>query len=154
MRLLLAERLWPPHLFQPFVPEFSPSRSTVYKLRFANVLGRIDGDLKKVIRDCSLQSDSEIPHFQPFVGEFSEHGLQIAVCESPEGVIRIATQPSNASSMRTGFFCVLGGRLWGNEVVRKWGRTDLTGFCPDCPVRLRLVPSMVSRDFDQILTGP
>ena len=41
------------------------SRNTVYKLRFANVLGRINGDLKKVIWDCSLQSDSEHPIFSP-----------------------------------------------------------------------------------------
>ena len=58
------------------------SRNTVYKLRFANVLGRINGDLKRVIWDCSLQR-LWTPLFQPFVQEFSEHGLQIMVCESP-----------------------------------------------------------------------
>ena len=42
------------------------SRNTVYELRFANVLGRINGDLKTVIWDCSLQSDSEHPIFSPF----------------------------------------------------------------------------------------
>ena len=41
------------------------SRNTVYKLRLANVLGRINGDLKTVIWDCSLQSDSEHPIFSP-----------------------------------------------------------------------------------------
>ena len=40
---------------------------------------RITGDLRRVIWDCSLQSDSG--HFQPFVQDFSEHGLQITVCE-------------------------------------------------------------------------
>ena len=39
------------------------SRNTVYKLRFANVLGRIN--LKTVIWECSLQSDSEHPIFSP-----------------------------------------------------------------------------------------
>ena len=49
-------------------------------------------------------------------------------------------------------------RLWANGVVRKWGRTDLTGFDLLGPVRVRLVPSgspkhMISRDFYRILTG-
>ena len=35
------------------------------KLRFASVMGWINGDLKKVIWDCSLQSDSEHPIFSP-----------------------------------------------------------------------------------------
>ena len=53
-------------LATPFSSPLSKnSRNPVYKLRFANVLGRINGDLKRVIWDCSLQSDSEHPIFSP-----------------------------------------------------------------------------------------
>ena len=54
------------------------------------------------------------------------------------------------------------GRLWANGVVRKWGRTDLTGFYLLGAVRVRLVPSGPPKhmtfkgfqpDFSRILTG-
>ena len=45
LRLLPAERLWPPFSS----PLSKNSRNTIYKLRFVNVLGRINGDLKTVI---------------------------------------------------------------------------------------------------------
>ena len=48
-----------------------------------------------------------------------------------------------------------GIRLWANGFVRKWGRTDLTGFYFFIPVGVRLVPlkHMISRGFDRILSG-
>ena len=60
------------------------SRNTVYKLRFANVLGRINGDLKRGDLRLFLAERLWTPHFQPLFQEFSEHGLQITVCESPD----------------------------------------------------------------------